>query len=138
MANELKKFRLKEIILNKEESAQVLNFFWANTVSNPNTLNNVHCAFAQALLLEAIDASGKIGFLESLYSATIRPRSSLKRIIEKFVRYAALRWFQNITGRDNLKNARIYKKVKNTLALSFLETSREIKNMLPITAYRLM
>lgn len=68
----LQKFDVHELKFNEEETKEILLFIFSGTekslIDNIVIDNRVR-GFAQALLIEAVDASFKIGFIQSLGKA---------------------------------------------------------------------
>ncbi len=76
--------------------------------------------FAQALLVEAIDASKKMLLVERLFRGTADPSGSVKSVIKGFAK-AAVRdwahaegWFDH-ADKDDVRDHKIYESVVNTL-----------------------
>lgn len=81
-------------------------------------------AFAQALFLEAIDASYAYGFVHIVFDVFyMKPPTDIEGMLKEFVRKAAKQWFDHATGRD-LSNPKIYSFVKTTLVSNFSPTWR--------------
>ena len=78
--------------------------------------------FAQGLLVEAIDASYKMGYVhiifDSFYGKIPGSFSSIRDICKSFIKKAAKHWFKHL-GRKKLEDAEIYVAVRNQLALNF-------------------
>lgn len=75
--------------------------------------------FAQGLLLEAIDASFKVGFIQAIFEASANPTTGVKSVVKDFTEKALLHWFDNLTAGHELKKVKIYDLVRNQLAVSF-------------------
>ncbi|HAS6172511.1 TPA: hypothetical protein RQJ82_004491, partial [Vibrio vulnificus] len=73
----LRVFQESEIIFNEEEAREILiRFFPANRNEIMASSITVELrGFAQALLLEAIDASYSIGIVQGLWKSTLNPRA---------------------------------------------------------------
>ncbi len=115
-------FDKKDIIITQDEAWNVLRFFWPNTNVNPGGMTDKDKAFAQALLVEAIDTSYKMGFVEIIYRIFyMKVSPSFKKIykmVRKFAVKALKHWFKHATGED-LKNPKIYESVRKDLARNF-------------------
>jgi len=126
MAN-LKRFSPGEILLSAEDAFRTLNFFFPNTMGDvdANSLNPNQIAFAQALLVEGIDASYAMGFAESVFKSFFgkTPMSfvSVARLVGTFCGRAAKNWFSNETRRKpgKLPKVEIYEIVRTTIARNF-------------------
>jgi len=122
----LRRFRPSEIHLTRDEAWKVLRFFWPNTSVRPQQITQQDRAFAQALLVEAIDRSHAMGYVETLYRSWfgrgVAPTyKGIKKAASKFARKALKRWFKHATG-DDLKDPEIYESVRVTLARNFRST----------------
>jgi hypothetical protein len=122
---ELRHFNLSEIILSNEDASAVIRFLWPNELIQPGSITTEDRAFAQALLIEAIDASYKMGFVEQLFKAFFMkvPTSfqSIRGMVKSFAKAAAKHWFKHATGND-LLDPKIYESVRLTLARNFKTT----------------
>ncbi|HEY0429024.1 MAG TPA: hypothetical protein VGC76_14680 [Pyrinomonadaceae bacterium] len=63
----LREFRPDEILLSQQQAVTVFRMFWSHTQVTANMLNSSSVAFAQGLLLEAIDASYRMGYVEAMF-----------------------------------------------------------------------
>ena len=122
MATELKRFKPDELILSQEEAARVLKFFFPDKPINPGSLTDDDRSFAQGLLVEAVDASAKMGYVEVLFDKTFMKVptdfSYIKSLAKALCKRALTNWFRSATGKD-LADPQIYVSVRNTLALNF-------------------
>ncbi|MDP2574419.1 hypothetical protein Q8W40_19665 [Vibrio penaeicida] len=119
----LKKFKPSELNFNDAETKEILIFFFPSSQSKikqaPMDLKLKE--FAQGLLLEAIDASYKIGFVQGLWEATINPREPLRKVISKLIQNTASHMFHHATTKD-LRDVKVYDFVVKTLSLKFKST----------------
>lgn len=121
---QLKTFKTEEIFLTEDEARLVLKFIFQKNkpkivLIESAEMNEGLRGFAQGLLLEAIDASFKIGFVQAIWEATANPTSGVKSIIKGFTEKALLNWFDNITAGHQLKKVKIYDFVRDDLAWAF-------------------
>jgi hypothetical protein len=65
MPAELRRFSADEIYISKHEAWSILKFFWPEKSLAESDLTDQDINFAQGLLLEAIDASYKMGTWKS-------------------------------------------------------------------------
>jgi len=115
----LRKFDPSEILLTDQEAWQVLVFFFGGNASTmPSRLTDNDKSFAQALLLEAVDASDKISWIQTLWQASINPNSGVKSILKKLAKKALREWLESLKPED-LADAKIYIMVKNQLTLNW-------------------
>lgn len=117
----LKTFNSAELLLSHDDARVVLRFLFepvdhAVIETLPST-DHVR-GFAQGLLVEAIDASYALGYVEALLRSLARPPGGALAIIKRFGRNAARHWFRHATTLDLLE-ARIYEAVRRELARRF-------------------
>jgi hypothetical protein len=120
---ELKRFEPDEIQLTQEEAWHVLRFFWPNTNVPPGSLSPEDRGFAQGLMIEAVERSYAMGYVESLYRSFFGPgvaptSSALKKAIKSFAKKAIKNWFRHASGKD-LEDPKIYESVRRSLARNF-------------------
>ncbi len=89
MANYLKlrKFRQEELILNEDEARTVLRFIFEpvdRLIIDSLNVNDAAREFAQGLLIEVIDASCSVGFVESIFRSATNPTKGAIEILKKF------------------------------------------------------
>ena len=136
---QLKKFNSNELIFNEDETVKILKFIFKNKhmLIDRLIINNDTKSFAQALLLEAIDASYSLGYVEALFRSTSNPTLGVREILKKFGKAASKHWF-NSHNISNLKDIKIYERVREKLELNFTSilillangiTLREINTM---------
>ena len=122
MSVELKRFKSDEIYLDQEQAWRVLRFFWPNTDITPGSLSESDRGFAQGLLVEAIDGSYQMGFIEIIFRTfaykVATSLSDIKDMIKEFLKQATKHWFEHATSQD-LKDPKIYESVRVTLARNF-------------------
>lgn len=134
---QLRSFEHHELILSDKDTMTVLRFFFPHhlDVVNSLTADDRVRSFAQAILVVAIDATYAIGFLQSLWQASIDPSSGAAKIIKEFAKEAAVSWFKYAT-RKELINARIYLLIRDRIQmgcrteLNMLLVRRETKTSL--------
>jgi hypothetical protein len=114
----LQHFPAREIVLTQEEAFHVFRFFWPDCNLHPGQLTETDREFAQALLIEAIDASERMSWIEALFRAAARPNADVRSILKKMAAHALKKWFTNLAPRDIL-NQDIYEAVRATLARNF-------------------
>jgi len=126
MSRKLKTFKPEELLFDSKETKEILLFFFPNEKhSIPKIkVNNQVRGFAQGLLLEAVDASYKIGFIEALFKSTANPTSSMLSVIRKFAIKASKHWFQHNVTKDDLRKVKIYEAVRSRLQINFKSVMR--------------
>jgi len=123
---ELRKFKSSELAFTQQEAWQVLVFFFGGNASSvPGWMTDNDRSFAQALLVEAIDKSYAMSWMQAILRVTVNPPTSLRAIFGRLARKAARDWFNEATLSD-LKNPRIYLTIKNQLTLHW-RTAWEIR-----------
>jgi len=115
----LKKFSGAEIVLTPQEAWEVLTWFFTGGASiGPSGLTENDRSFAQALLVEAVDKSYQISWIQALWSATANPTTSVKAVLAKLAFKAAKDWLKSGKPTD-FKDAKIYTMIKNQLVLNW-------------------
>jgi hypothetical protein len=116
---ELRKFSGPEIVLNQQQAWQVLVFFFGgNAGAVPGWLTDNDRSFAQALLVEAVDASYQISWIQTLMTSALTPNPSITGILAHLALKAGRDWLQS-RNPANFKDAKIYKMVKDQLTLNW-------------------
>jgi hypothetical protein len=122
MATTLRNFSQDEILITKNEAWSILRFFWSNHRIQETEITYGDMNFAQGLLVEAIDASYKMGFVEIIFNNAFLKVpgsfSDVKKMIKKIVKESTKHWFKNI-GKNKLDDATIYVAVRDRIALNF-------------------
>lgn len=114
-------FRESELLFDEKETRAVLEFFFPTDriqIYKASITNELR-AFAQGLLVAAIDASYAMGYVEIIFKSTANPASSVKSVINKLVRKGAQYWFKNRRGGQSLSDVKIYESVRVQLSRSF-------------------
>ncbi len=130
MSTFLKKFRADEIVINSEQAKSILKSIFpdkTNLIPAEN-LNSNQKAFAQALLVEAIEASNKGKLASDLMQTTI-PKNIIGLVITAYKTYSALHSkidLDNINI-DQLKNGKISLGILTGIKNNF---SREVDRVL--------
>lgn len=125
----LRQFNAKELLLKEEDALTILRFFWPaeDQLDSELPISISMRSFAQALLIEAVDASYAMGFIDALFRSTANPSSTAIAVIKQFGRRASQHWFAHATAED-LRDIKIYESVRRTLALSFRTKLLEFLN----------
>lgn len=132
--NRLKHFTEEEILLSDDEFKTVLGFFFEVSslrhAIEQTELAHVHRSFSQALLVEGIDATYAMGFVEALVASLRGGRAvGAKTIIKKFAKKAAKHWFEHATL-DELwdEDLEIYETVRRQIAVNHRTTAEGLFN----------
>jgi len=125
----LKEFSKNELIFDDGETRDILRFFFKSETGSIEkmVINDRIRGFAQGLLVEAVDASYAMGFVEALFRATSNPGAGVKKVLSKFGKKALKHWFKHATARD-LMQIKIYEIVRRQLELNFKTTFIMIVN----------
>jgi len=115
----LKRFKDDELVLSADNAFTVLRFFWPGTNVKPGALNVEDRKFAQALLLEAIEASYAMGYVEALFRSVAKIPKGLGAVIKSFAKGAVKHWFRHATRKGLMDDPKIYEIVRQRLALNF-------------------
>jgi len=122
MANyvNLRKFNESELIFDEIETKIILKFFFTSSRSQITSMTVTKRVreFAQGLLLEAVDASYAMGFVEALFRASANPGAGPLKVIKKFGKKAVKHWFKHATE-DDLLDVKIYEIVRQRLEVNF-------------------
>ncbi|RZF80556.1 hypothetical protein EXT46_11095 [Pseudoalteromonas sp. CO325X] len=117
----LRKFSPDELIFNEDETITILKFIFKKehtTIEHLQITDPIR-EFAQALLVEAVDASYALGFVDILFRTVSKPSSGAKKVIIKFGSKALKHWFKHATAND-LMSIKIYDRVVDQLAANFV------------------
>jgi len=113
-------FSENELIFDEVETKDILKFFFQHLrhridgAAVTTELRN----FAQGLLVEAIDGTYALGYVEIIWRASYNPGTGMLKALAKIGRKAAKHWFKHAT-QDNLLKAKISSRVRDQLAHSF-------------------
>ena len=92
----LKHFSGSEIVLEDHEAWVILEFFFGGDVGlKPGQITEKDRSFAQALLVEAIDKSYAMSWIETLWKRSVKPNASAKGIIKALAKKALKDWFND-------------------------------------------
>jgi hypothetical protein len=116
----LRTFRSTELIFDERETKDILKFFFAHRSSR---IEAVECTealrnFAQGLLIEAVDATYMLGYVEILLRTFYSPNAGLRKALRKLATKSVAHWFK-YASRNDLINAKISSRVRDKLALNF-------------------
>ena len=122
MSEKLQHFKPDELLLTRMEAWQVLVwFFGGNAGTVPSWLTDDDRSFAQALLVEAIDASASVGIFRRIWESTVMPPMTIKSLLFKIAKAGGkILWdrLHHCKVKDFAK-AKIYNMVKNDLTRNF-------------------
>lgn len=116
----LRHFASDELILSPEQTKEVLIMFWPNKRGDIGSMaiNDTDRSFAQALLVESVNANRGIGVVEGLFRAFYRPNPSVLSAIKAVIDVARRRsWLSDNSINPN--TFKLYDAVRVTLARNF-------------------
>ena len=115
----LRHFSADELIFDQQECFAILRFFFIDVGIQAASLTVRDRSFAQALLVEAVDASYRMGYAEIIFDQFFGKTSvslaDMRKLARSFLEHAAERWFRHAT-RSDLSDPKIYESVRATLA----------------------
>jgi hypothetical protein len=122
MGRTLRNFSQDEIAITEHEAWSILRFFWQNHRISESEITYGDMNFAQGLLVEAIDASYAMGYIQiifdSFYAKVPGSFTDIKKMIKKLVTKSTKHWFKSM-GEKKLEDATIYITVRDRVALNF-------------------
>ncbi|NOX77102.1 MAG: hypothetical protein GXP17_10950 [Gammaproteobacteria bacterium] len=122
----LRQFSAEELLFNEEETRIVLKFIFKPTdhdLIDSLPMTDYLRGFAQGLLVEAIDASHAIGYVQGLFRSVKNPVKGALKILKTFGKNASQNWFKYASVTD-LQNAKVYNFVLDFIAQRFRENLR--------------
>jgi hypothetical protein len=115
----LKHFKKDEIYLTEEDAAKLLKWLFGSD-GFPRQLNDRDIEFAQALLLEMIDMSYAMGYVQAIFDAFfMKVPGDIEEMVRDFAKKAAKNWFDHATSQKDLSKAKIYADVKSTVVWKY-------------------
>jgi hypothetical protein len=119
----LRHFTKDEIYVSQDDARALLRFFFpTEQVPDAGALTDEDRGFAQALLLEAVDKSYAMSFVQDIYDVFYGKVPTgfdvIKDMLKDFVKKAAKTWWDHATGKD-LADPKIYNAVKVALTANF-------------------
>lgn len=89
--------------MDAERARRTLKYFFPNTDIDHINITDDDRSFAQALLIEAIDASAQMGYVKVIFDHWQKPPTGfdyIKDLVKDLVKYGAVSWFQHLRGKD--------------------------------------
>lgn len=111
-------FKPEELIFDEYETKEILKFFFTRKhamIDSAEITDHIR-GYTQGLLVEAVDASYAMGFIEVIFkSAYLKPLpSSMTKIVTKLGKKALVHWFKHAKATD-LTDIKIYESVRNQI-----------------------
>lgn len=118
----LRRFTASELLLDEAETRTILKFFFQDN-GLPERIEQMVIddqarSFAQGLIVEAIDMSYQMGFVEALILSIRNPSHGATKIIKSFAKRSLRHWFKHATAQD-LQDVKVYDSVRKALAFTF-------------------
>jgi hypothetical protein len=111
----LRHFTSDELLFDQEQTFTILRYFGLEPGIQAASLNDEDRSFAQALLVEAVDASYVMGYVNIIFDTFyMKPAVSfdkVKEMTKEFLKKVAEHWFEHAT-KDNLRDPKIYENVR--------------------------
>jgi len=111
----LRHFDADELLFDQQESFTILRYFGLEPGIQAAALTDQDRSFAQALFVEAIDASYAMGYVrimfDTFYGKPTVSFEAVKKMTKKFLEKAAEHWFDHATKAD-LRDPKIYESVR--------------------------
>jgi hypothetical protein len=115
----LKHFSGSELLFDQEQSFRILQFFGIEPGIQPGSFTDEDRSFAQAILVEAIDASYEKRYVQAIFDVFyMKPVTSvddLGDMLKEFLECAVENWFDHATKAD-LRDPQIFNSVRVTMA----------------------
>ncbi|MBP7167200.1 MAG: hypothetical protein KBB64_06045 [Bacteroidia bacterium] len=117
----LKVFEKNELIFDQEAANKILCWFFNDNQLKTNELTHEDIAFAQGLILEAVDSSNAMGVVHQLMKTFVykvpSSFSAIRNLVVFFVARSIPIWWKN-RNIKNLKELEVYDVIKNSLILA--------------------
>ncbi len=119
----LRHFAQNEILISQDDARAILHFFFPiDQIPDSGALTDEDRGFAQGLLLEAVDKSYAMSFVQDIYDVFYGKIptgfEAIRDMLKDFAKKAAKTWFDHATGKD-LADPKIYTAVKAALTSNF-------------------
>lgn len=137
----LRRFPPEAILLGEAEARAVLRFFWPDQdPADLCPLTDTDRSFAQALLIEAADASHAMGIIETLYRTfygkVAKDFDTIKDMLKTLAKKAIEeKWFSKIETLEDAEKQQIYESVRVTLAAKHSPTYQSRRQTGELTGY---
>jgi hypothetical protein len=114
----LRHFQRDELLFDQQQSFTILRYFGVEPGIQAAALTDEDRGFAQALLVEAIDASYELGYVNIIFDVFyMKPPVSFDKVqimTQEFLKKVAEHWFKHATRAD-LRQPKIYERVRQLL-----------------------
>jgi hypothetical protein len=117
MSSQLQHFSGSDLRLDREQARLTLKFFFPSTDIDHINITDDDRSFAQALLVEAIDASAQMGYVQVLFEHMYKPPTGfdfIKDLAKDLVKYGSVTWYRHLSGKD-FSDPKIYMMVRVTM-----------------------
>lgn len=106
----------KKIVLKPPQAHAIIVWMYGKTSVKPKDFSKDDCGFAQAMLVEMLNASFAMGFIEALLKSAAKMPQGPKKVITAFLKGAGknlVKYKDKDDFEKMLKEPVIYKSVKN-------------------------
>ena len=117
----LRNFSEAELIFDEQETKAILRFFFQGMLNRIETLEVTTEIrnLAQGMLVEAVDATYAMGWIELTFKWVTHPSSEMKKALQKLARQALRYWFSHLKDNQSLLEAKIYDSIRADLGRAF-------------------
>lgn len=109
----------KKIVLKPQQAHAIITWLYGKTSVTAKEFTKEDCGFAQAMLVEMLNASFAIGFIEALFRAAAKVPSGPKKVITTFLKGSGknlVKYEDKDDLTEMMKQPVIYKMAKNQMA----------------------
>ena len=109
----------KRVVLSNSDAHAILTWLLGRTNVKAKDFTKEDCGFAQALLVEMLDGSFKMGFVEALFRAAAKTPSGPVKVIKSFLKGAGknlVKYKDKDDLKEMIKEPVIYKNVQAQMA----------------------
>jgi len=124
---QLHQFQPDQLLYNEEETIVILKFIFEpadHTLIDSLPISDYLRGFSQSLLVEAIDASYSVGYVEGTFRSAANPTKAAFAVIKTFARKSSIHWFKHASVHD-LQNIKVYDFVRKYIAQKFRHQLRD-------------
>ena len=118
----LRVFSKAELVFDDDETRAILSFFFPHQEQQvaQTSLTDELRGFAQALLVEAVDATYALGYVEALFQSFYfrMPSVPMREALRKLGRNGLKNWFRHAKQKD-LSNPKVFEIVRKQISSQF-------------------
>ena len=109
----------KKVVLKPQQAHAIMTWLYGKTSVAAKDFTKEDCGFAQAMLVEMLNASFAMGFVEALFRAAAKLPSGPKKVITAFLKGAGknlVKYKDKDDLKEMMKEPVIYKSVQSQMA----------------------